>query len=411
MSAAAMQGSSLAAILGVSDEEIGRRDAFVIDRPDPRSSQWQGWTRTSRLLFKAGFVPTRLAVKGASGADPVAFVRSSRLSSAKVADVEGGDVVTMTTLGSRGRFGNQLFQYAFLLMYSLYNAASLATPPWPGEACFDLVERRLGDQAYAPLRFFEFDDDDLALWDLDRPPVNVDFHGYFQEIPAAWDRHRPLLRSLFTMRDAIRLPLQAAVDRLRRDGRTLVTIHIRRGDYMTYDPVAKPWFRGVPLDWYRSLLAERWPQLEKPILHVATDDPAAVGDAFASYPALPLDDPALAATPAQLRDFFLLAAADKLAICNSSFSRMAALLARDGQDCFLPDFDLQRFVPYDAWSDRAFWARFGTPQATSGLRGTGRDASQRRGVYLRHAIGILGLEIDAEERARLLMELARSYGG
>jgi Glycosyl transferase family 11 len=409
MSRAEMEPSSLATILGMSDEEIGRRDAFVIDRPpERRSLQWPSWARTARLLFKAGFVPTRLAVKGASAVDPVAFVRSSRLTSAKAADVERGDIVTMSALGGRGRFGNQLFQYAFLRMYSLCNAAVLVTPPWPGEAIFNLVERRPDGKAYPLLRFFEFDDDDLVLWDLDRPPLNVDFLGYFQEIPEAWNHHRELLRTLFTMREPIRLPLQAAVDRLRRDGRTLVAIHVRRGDYASYDPVAKPWFRCVPLEWYRNLLAERWPQLENPILHVATDDLAAVGDAFAGYPALPLDDPALAETPAELRDFFLLTAADELTICNSSFSRMAALLARDGQNCFLPDLEQQRFLPYDAWSDRAFWAKFATPEATRGLRGGGHDASRRRGVYLRHAIGILGHETD--ERAKLLVELARDYG-
>src|SRR5262249_24893608 len=50
--------------------------------------------------------------------------------------------------------------------------------------------------------------------------------------------------------------------------------------------------------------------------------------------------------------------ADYLAICNSSYSRMAAILAEPTQKCFIPSFAMQCFVPYEPWMDPAFWARF-----------------------------------------------------
>jgi hypothetical protein len=45
-------------------------------------------------------------------------------------------------------------------------------------------------------------------------------------------------------------------------------------------------------------------------------------------------------------------------MCNSSFSRMAAILADSAQKCFLPVFKTEGFVPYEPWLDCDFWARF-----------------------------------------------------
>ena len=45
---------------------------------------------------------------------------------------------------------------------------------------------------------------DLGLWECDEPPIDVDFSGYFQEIPPCWRPHRPLLRSLLRSRSRSR---------------------------------------------------------------------------------------------------------------------------------------------------------------------------------------------------------------
>lgn len=381
-------------------------------RPARDSELWPTWMHTAGTLFRAGFVPTQLPPTAGIAGDGVVFMRSSRLAAVTLAGTASSDLVTMSRLGHYGRFGNQLFQYAFLKLYSLYTASALAVPAWEGEALFGLSDPRPGPlPPPPPLRFLPFDDDDLALWDVDNPPVNVDFLGYFQEVPAAWLPHRTFLRRLFTLVDELRRPLQAAVDRLRDDGRTLVAIHVRRGDYLTADPVRQPWFRCVPLDWYRDWLAARWPGLARPVLYVASDDPAAAA-AFADFGPLALDDPALASIPAHIRDFFLLTSADVLALCNSSFSRMAALLAEPAQRCFLPSFgtadQAPGFAPYDPWADRAFWSRFG-PSGGNGLAGSGLDASRRRGLFFRQAAGLLGRRnLTDEDRERLLAELFRS---
>jgi len=60
-------------------------------------------------------------------------------------------IVQCTTLGRLGRWGNQLFQYAFVKKYPLTVGAQLEIPPWLGEdlfgyfqtqECLDLLSRR-----------------------------------------------------------------------------------------------------------------------------------------------------------------------------------------------------------------------------------------------------------------------------
>jgi hypothetical protein len=155
-----------------------------------------------------------------------------------------------------------------------------------------------------------------------------------------------------------------AIDAWRRDAtrggrRTLVAIHVRRGDYRKFQRLESPWFRLVPERWYLDWLRTVWPTLRDPLLFVATDEPDEVLPLLQEFEIVS----AKFGSPAQLLpnhicDFEILRRADYLAICNSSFSRMAAILAPSTQKCFLPSFQTQCFAAYKPWIDPAFWARF-----------------------------------------------------
>ena len=120
----------------------------------------------------------------------------------------------------------------------------------------------LGTPSCRELRFGTFDDSDLVLWEMNDPPVDIDLYGYFQELPACWERHRSFLRRLFQL-----IPQYAhGIERWHQDvthggQRTLVAVHVRRADYRQFDLV--PGFDQFPKAWYVSRLRQIWPSTSK----------------------------------------------------------------------------------------------------------------------------------------------------
>ncbi len=291
------------------------------------------------------------------------FLASDAIRNANRLDAGSRGQITISSLGRNGRFANQLFQYAFVKLYALRHGLSAAVPDWQGRDLFDLRDAFSAGITLPRLEFAAFKDSDRRLWEVRDPPIDIDVLGYFQEIPECWRPHRSLLRSMFALPVERQDSLDAWRDDLTIGGqRTLVAAHVRRTDYRDSD---LPYFRIVPDAWYLSWLRTIWPTLREPLLFVATDEPDQVLSIFEEFaPISTLDWPATQ-LPEHVRDFEVLRRADYLAICNSSFSRMAAILAPANQRCFLPSFPEQRLVPYEPWIDPGFWARFADPSPDS----------------------------------------------
>ena len=336
--------------------------------------------RLRRCLFERGFLPAR----NQSG-ESALYVRSDLVFDANLLNPGGSDAISMTALGRTGRFGNQLFEYAFLKLYALRNGLILKVPPWQGEELFGFSDSRSREGELLELAFDAFDSDDLALWEMDAPPRNVNFFGFFQEFPPSFQLHRTFLRRLFSLRNRkIREMLESARNQLRSQKRTLVAVHIRRGDYVNN---GTPETRIVPVAWYRDLLTTLLPQLDNPVVAVATDGGTAVREQFADLPLLPADYFAAPGLVEFWPDFYALSEADVLLLCNSSFSRMAALLAEKGQRCFLPDFGEHRFVPYAPWEETNFWSRFSGEDLRGGPQAAALRRTRLRSIELRVALG------------------------
>ncbi|MCE7878661.1 MAG: hypothetical protein DYH14_15355, partial [Betaproteobacteria bacterium PRO3] len=178
---------------------------------------------------------------------------------------------------------------------------------------------------------------DRKLWDWANPPADLDLEGYFQETPACWRQHRPLLRRMFRLAGGRHEAIDAWRRRVTDDGRrTLVAVHVRRGDYRRLQHQL-PYFWLVPDAWYVEWLRSIWPTLRDPLLFVATDEPDAVGPAFREFESVSADfDAPAEALPDHVRDFEVLRRADHLALSNSSYPRMAAMLCRrcaNGASC------------------------------------------------------------------------------
>lgn len=375
------------------------------------------YARFRSYLFDSGFVPVRRKIADHRQRHLI-YTRSALLSDSSLAGAPFRDSVSMTSLGHQGRFANQLWQYLFLRMYGLRNGLTVKVPAWEGEQIFGFSDPRPDGGPRPSMTFLGSGDDDLELWEIDDAPRNVDFKGYFQNLPRQWGAHRTFIRKLYTLKPEWCGVIERLHLLLRRQdsqtaGRTLVSIHVRRGDYLTYDHDRRPEFRPVPADWYRGLLDKIWPGLERPVLHVSTDEPEVIKPAFADYEQF---DAAFFTRdfgiPEHVRDFVLLQEADILVACNSSFSTMAAVAGKPGQTCWLADFRAQGFTPYDPWTEPSFCARFVPDPRSLTFDGYGGRAARRRGLMMRYLVARHPeLQRDMDRLAKGLQSIEGGKGG
>jgi glycosyltransferase involved in cell wall biosynthesis len=311
--------------------------------------------RLQRTLFDHGLVGIGSAQVGRMEAR--CFLMSQAVRYPNRVKMSARGQITMSTLGRNGAFANQLFQYAYVKLYALRHGLMAAVPEWEGRALFGLEDPTCAGHELPQLRFSAFTDDDRSLWGDDDPPIDLDLWGYFQEIPECWRKHREFLRRIFSLSIEHQNSINAWRNDLTRGGqRTLVALHLRRGDYRVKNA---PEFRLVPENCYSEWLRTIWPKLCDPLLFVATDEPEAILPRFKEFELVsPTVDSPVKHIPEHIRDFEMLRRADYLAICNSSFSRMAAILAPSSQNCFIPSSQMDCFEPYEPWIDPSFWARF-----------------------------------------------------
>lgn len=310
-------------------------------------------------LFDVGFVRLSAVHDLWPTAGRTTYLRSDRLVGLDQIGEPTGGVVSMATLGSYGRFGNQLFQWAFLKLYAIRSNCRVQGGSWIGNQLYG-AQAESPDPTLPRQIFIEFTGVERTLWYMREPQINIDFQGFFQEIPSSWRRHKQLFRLLFQPTPAIAQPIDQWLHDHVPAGSTLVGLHIRRGDYLVYDHVQFPWFRPIPIEWYRTLLDKIWPTLERPVLIFASDEAMLIRH-FHDYKPLMLPAPLLADPSIQyFPDFHALSRCDVLTVINSSFSRMASLLGADARRFFLPNMSASAFEPYDPWEDDAFWERFGS---------------------------------------------------
>lgn len=167
-------------------------------------------------------------------------------------------MITNLNLGSSGRLGNQMFQYAMLLgikhkhgfavildetinSSSIYGHCELLT-------CFDLKECHFFNRRdiYTPINYQE------ERFNFDRRFFkkivdSTNFEGYFQS-EKYFEHCKDVVRSEFTFKPHIKESADKFLSSVQ--GKRLVSIHVRRGDYVNqpnYHPVCS-------LDYYREAI-------------------------------------------------------------------------------------------------------------------------------------------------------------
>lgn len=260
-----------------------------------------------------------------------------------------GHRLASTSLGCNGRFGNQLLQYGALRLYAARHGLTLEVPPWLGRHLYDHDDPLPGP---ALPRMAEADGEAALTASLrgEHAPVlaDRDVSGYFCGDTTPLAPFQEEFRALFTPGRHLRPHADAVLGRLRGAGRTaghtVVALHLRRGDF--------GWGRFwiAPVSWYLYWLETVWPTLDRPLLYIATDDPAEVR-AFAAYRPVTAHDLAEPIAGAEFfTDFHVLCHADRVAISNSSFSFVATMLNRNAAGFHRPEPTRQALVPYDPWA-------------------------------------------------------------
>jgi len=328
---------------------------LVIDFPDHVLS----WCLLGDVLLTLQRAPEAMqCYEHARAIRPGHALASSRASSLRFRQTFGavptpratmpdGERLQMTTVGAKGRFGNQIFQYAFARIYARRHHLTLEVADWVGRDLFEFddplpsrILPRVDEAEVQPDCFT------LLASPEDSPLLrDVDLHGYFVPHTSRWSPYRDEFQKMYRPGGRIKPALDAVVSQIRSQGRTLVALHIRRGDFGYGE------FWIAPASWYRAQLEKIWPLLDQPVLYIASDDPKA-REEFADVNPVAADTsqcqlPGLA----YFVDHYILSQADRLIIANSSFSYTAAMINDTAQGFYRPDPALQGMREFDPWND------------------------------------------------------------
>lgn len=261
-------------------------------------------------------------------------------------------VVSMTRLGRMGRFGNQIFQYAFLRIYAFRYNLHVETSEWVGQYLFG---HRDGCGKKLPAFHEKKITDRENIFNRPKPFVtNVDLRGYFQYHTKIYAPYKKYFCSLFQPVPDLKKIMSEAYGRLLSKGKTIVGLHIRRGDYVKYqhDSVYGKLYYIPPKEWYIAWLQSLWETLDDPILFIASDELDAVLPDYKLFKPITSKDLLLKGLPQAdyYLDHYILSHCDILGISNSTFSFTASMLNQTGRLFCRPDLKAAGLVTYDPWN-------------------------------------------------------------
>ncbi len=250
-----------------------------------------------------------------------------------------------STLATHGRFAHNALEYVLVRLYAEKYGYVLETPDWVGGYYFDIDDPLLS-APLSPLYFPRRIINGLVTGQSARPPIPncdilsplflFDHREEHRERVQAWLKPRALWTPF----------IQPAVDALRVLGDTVVAIHIRRGDFVTFKyPITET-------AWYVSWLRSIWGDLKRPVLYLASDDLDGVRADFAEFNPVTRSN-LTAPWPGleYLQDFHVLSNADIVGVSAASgYSLLAARLNANARLCVEPDMAGRRVRPFDPWT-------------------------------------------------------------
>ncbi len=255
------------------------------------------------------------------------------------------DFISMSTLGSYGQFGNQLFQYAGMKAHAKSHNLKLEIPAdWIGRKIFvDCDKEAVISNTPREQKVIE---GSLPTYSSPNSYNNCDIKGYLQY-------HTDLcmkdyFRSLFRFKPELEDGLATLLKEVRQQASTLVAIHIRRGDYN----IPSRSHNIAPTKWYLDWLDKNWEKLDNPILYIASDEIDKVRGDFEKY------NPQTFKDQNYIVDHYILTHSDILLASNSTFSFTAAMLnTTEDSGCskgifFRPNFESEELMSFNPWDSQ-----------------------------------------------------------
>jgi hypothetical protein len=275
-------------------------------------------------------------------------------------------LITMSTLGQIAQAGNHLAQYAFLRWYAHLHGAEYQCPRWVGQYLFGFqdppvtvklpqVEERVGPAPPGRIG--------IPIPPVGDEWIGHDWKGYGQFDTAWYQPGREFIQGLYRepaepQRSRV-LPL---VDKLRQRGKTLIGLHLRRGDS------GRVIYPFTPIEWCLRWLHDNWQRFDDPVLYCSTEQ-ASLASWFCHYNPVVAEDLGITfkAEPypgyhypfpieprkARQLDFFpdwaILQRCDVLLASDSSFSMTAAWTSTTLRECWRMKLSLRDFERTDPW--------------------------------------------------------------
>ena len=253
----------------------------------------------------------------------------------------------MSNLSIKGRFGNQIFKYAFLKTYAKQHNFGVETPTWVGQYLFGHKDPPISRELPQVYEIRGLADPSESVILNSNPPIcNQDIWGYFQFHTSWYKAWKDYFCSLFQPVPEVEKQMQLVISSLYSMGKTLVAMHLRRGDYTRL-----PGFWVAPNEWYKNWLKSIWSKLEEPILFIASDNLEDVIDDFSEYNPVTINSFNVNLEQADFYpDFYVLSQSDIVAISNSTFSFAACMLNDRGKLFYRPILYDQKLINFDPWN-------------------------------------------------------------
>lgn len=243
-------------------------------------------------------------------------------------------VITMTSIGVNGRWGNQLIQYLWLKAVADKKKAIVQSPVWFGSILFGIADT-------PPAEKILWRSHACDNWECTVPffksesklTENIDFWGWYQwgfsEWAGAW---RDRAKAMFTLVPEIKLEIKLILEKLNNESKRFASCHLRRGDYynnhtsMGCGSGIYRWvFYPTPFKWHDRWISKNTKDVS--LIYIASEDSALIENKPWSVPTISVRKIShLPPSSDWIVDFEILRKSKILCMSNSTFSYMAGWL-------------------------------------------------------------------------------------